>query len=521
MIKPRVIFSVSAVAVLTVSTFSCSGGAGGGKEARSAGNGATVGCGGIVRAGYTGPVPTGEPCEREKARRDEAERMDRENLLYTARVVVDSDPAMLAIPANVREHFGTEFTTAKTPPEIEFAIVPVEPKFLRVYHNQDESGWWGNYCQSNYYAPTKTFYSGVADHGTYDAHMYLVEYDTARREVRCLPEVNLSLGKTPDMFGDGILHGWLDFYKSGDLERPHLWFCTYWAKFPEPSDEDYATGYDGGHIVSYDMATREYVDYGAPLPRTSWPYHRVDTKRGMLYAVSLRSEFLAWDIERQKTIWAGYPPDGMTWYNRSILLDEATGRVYTTNAHPSDTDRRMLEYDPVRNRFTVLDCGMPRNSVTGTVDPMRAQTRHRGPDGLIYGVTASGELFAFDPDNGAVHAKGINWPGDQRYTCTLERSPGGRYVYYQVMTYTQGAPVIQYDTKTGTKKVLAFTLPFYYERYGYIPTGSYSFKLNDEGDKLFMIWNGAFMEFAEDIGVQRWGHCSVMVMNIPESEREE
>ena len=481
----------------------------------------TVGPRGIVRKGVDIGDVSGEPCEREQHRKETAEHMDSEGLLYSARVVVDSDPAMLEIPDSMKQHFGSEFTVAETPPEIAFGIVPVEPKFLRVYNNQDESGWWGNYCQSNYYPPTKTFYTGVADHGTYDAHMYLVEYDTEKREIRCLPEVNLSLGKTPDMFGDGILHGWLDFYRSGHLERPHLWFCTYWAKFPEPSEEDYATGYDGGHIVSYDMATREYVDYGAPLPRTSWPYHRVDTKRGMLYAVSLRSEFLAWDIEKQKTIWAGYLPNGMVWYNRSIMLDEHTGCVYTTNAHDTDTERRLIRYDPSKNRFSLLDCGMPENVATGTVDPMRAQTRHRGPDGLIYGVTSTGELFAFDPDNETIMDKGVNWPGDQRYTCTLERSPGGRYVYYQVMSYSQGAPVIQYDTETGTKKVLAFPRSFYYDTYGYIPTGSYSIKLDDDGDTLFMIWNGAFMDYSDDIGVQRWGHCSVMVMEIPESERIE
>lgn len=482
---------------------------------------ASVGPKGILHRSVEEVNVPGEPCEREQRRREIAERMDRTGLLYSARVVVDSDPAMLEIPAGLEQHFGKEFSVAKTPPEIAFGIVPVEPKFLRVYNNQDESGWWGNYCQSNYYAPTETFYSGVADHGTYDAHIYLVEYDTAKREIRCLPEVNLSLGRTPDMFGDGILHGWLDFYRSRHLERPHLWFCTYWAKFPEPSEADYATGYDGGHIVSYDMATREYVDYGAPLPRTSWPYHRVDTKRGMLYAVSLRSEFLAWEIEDQKTIWAGYLPDGMIWYNRSIMLDEHTGYVYTINAHETDTEHRLIRYDPGKNRFSLLDCGMPENTATGTIDPMRAQTRHRGPDGLIYGVTSTGELFAFDPDNEAVIDKGINWPGDMRYTCSLERSPGGRYVYYQVMDYSQGAPVMQYDTRTGAKKVLAFTRSFYYDKYGYIPTGSYSIKLDDTGDTLFMVWNGAFMDYSDDIGVQRWGHCSVMVMEIPESERVE
>jgi len=480
----------------------------------------TVGCRGIVHKGAAA-VDTGVICDREKERMAEAMRMDTQGLLQSDRVLVDSDASMLEIPEGMKEFFGREFTVAETPPEIEFAIVPVVPKFLARYNNQDESGWWGNYCQSNYYAPTATFFSGVADHGAYDAHMYLVAYDTQARTIRCLPEVNVSLGRSPDDFGDGILHGWLDIYRSGHLSRPHLWFCTYWAKFPEPEEADYATGYDGGRIVSCDFETGEYVDYGVPLPRTSWPYHRVDTRRGMLYAVSLRSEFLAWDIEEQRTRWAGYPPGGMTWYNRTILLDEETGRVYSINAVEGDTERRMIMYDPERNRFSVLDCAMPKNSATGTVDPMRAQTRHRGPDGLFYGVTSSGELFTFDPEREVVESRGVDWPGDRRYCCSLERSPGGRYVYYQVNAYNQGSPIVQYDTKTGVRKVLAFTMPYYYETYGYIPTFSYSVKLNDGGDKLFLMWNGAFREFEEDLGVTMWGHCSVMVVNIPESERIE
>lgn len=480
-----------------------------------------IGSRGILHKPVEIPEDTSVPCEKEKKRKEIAERMDKLDMLYSARVAVDKDPSMLEIPIHLKHHFGKEFIVAETPPEIEFVIVPVEPRFLAVYNNQEVSGWWGNYCQSNYYAPAGKFYSAVADHGAYDAHIYLVEYDSAARTIRCIPEVNISLGKTREQFGDGILHGWLDIYQSRHLSRPHLWFCTYWSKFPEPEEVDYATGYDGGHIISYDMKTGDYVDYGAPLLRTSWPYHRVDTKRGIMYAVSLFGEFLAWDINEQKTIWAGYLPGNMKWYTRAILLDEITGFVYTTDADESDTKRHIIKYDPFKNRFFKLDCHMPPNTLTGQHDPMRAQTRHRGPDELIWGVTNSGELFAFDPDNEKVTGMGINWPGDQRYTCCLERSPGGRYIYYQVQSYTAGAPVIQYDTKTGIRKVLAFMLPYYYDRYGYIPTGSYSLKLDDKGEKLFVLWNGAFTEYKDDLGVGRWGHCSVMVMNIPESERGE
>ncbi|MFC1692623.1 hypothetical protein ACFL1R_03865 [Candidatus Latescibacterota bacterium] len=480
-----------------------------------------VGCRGILHKNVEQKIEQVVPCEQEFKRKEIAERMDKKDMLYTAKVAVDRDVKMLEVPENIARYVNREFTIAEIPPDIEFAIVPVEPRFLAVYNNQDESGWWGNYCQSDYYEPTGTFYSAVADHGVYDAHIYLVEYDPAMKKVLCLPEINRAIGRSKDQFQDGILHGWLDIYQSKHLSRPHLWFCTYWSRFPEPSEEDFATGYDGGHIISCDLTTGDFVDYGAPLPRTSWPYHRVDTQRGMLFAVSLFNEFLAWDINEQKTRWAGYLPKGIEWFNRSILLDSKTGMVYTSNADEYDEKHHMICYDPVKNRFSLMNSHMPPNARTGTYDQMRAQTRDRGPDGLFWGVTNSGELFTFDPDNDEIIDRGLNWPGDQRYTCTMERSPGGRYIYYQVQTYTEGAPVIQYDTKTNKKKVLAFMLPYYYEKYGYIPTGSYSLKLDDRGEKLFMLWNGAFTDYKPDLGVERFGHCAVMLMHIPENERIE
>ena len=63
--------------------------------------------------------------------------------------------------------------------------------------------------------------------------------------------------------------------------------------------------------------------------------------------------------------------------------------------------------------------------------------------------------------------------------------------------------------------------PYYYEKYGYVPTGSYSFKLDSRGEKLFMVWNGAFYDYDGDMETERFGHCSVMLMHIPASERVE
>lgn len=460
----------------------------------------------------------------EALRKRTAERMDKQGLLYSSKVTVDESPDMLVPPESVKKFAGKDFVMAATPPKIEFAVVPAKPYFFADPPAGNRIGPWSNWSQANYYPATGKFYSSVGDHGAYDTHLYIVEYDPSSPAVRVTPEINAVLKRTKAQFGEGKIHGWLDFY-----DGPNLWFCTYWAKYPEPDEEDYATGYDGGHIMSLNVENGDIVDYGVPLIRASWPYHRMDTQRGLLYAVGMFGEFLSWDIRKQKTIWAGYLPKGMTWYNRAILVDGPTGMVYTTNKDESDPGRRIIRYDPFKNRFSLLACGMPKNSLTGKVDHMRAQTPERGPDGLFYGVTHSGELFSFDPVKEEVVGKGINWPGEERYTCSMDRSPGGRYVYYLPGAHGQGfqdgSPVVQYDTRTGTKKVLAFLFPYYYEKYGYTPGGTFSIKLDDKGERLFVLWNGAFIDMADypkkEAIPDVFGNNAVMLIHIPASERAE
>ncbi len=459
----------------------------------------------------------------ERVRKETAERFDKTRLLSSRKIVTDEDARMLIPPNHIQKYENNGFTIAEVPPRIEFGIVPSEPLFFPEPDPGKRIGLWSNWSQANYYEPTGKFYSSVGDHIGYNAHMYIVEYDPATKIVRCLPEINKVLGRTKDEYGEGKIHGWLDFYGG-----PFLWFCTYWCTYPEPTEEDFATGYDGGHIMSLDVLTGDIIDYGVPLVRASWPYHRVDTRRGMLYAVGMFSEFLAWDIREQKTKWAGYLPDGMQWWVRAFLIDEETGMVYTSNTDSSDAEHHMLKYDPFKNRFFKLGCHMPANKITGAIDDMRANTEDRGKDGLFYGITYSGEFFSFNPETETIEDLGLNWPGEQRYTASMARSPGGRYIYYfpgaHGKGFLDGSPLVQYDTRTHIKRVLAFMYPYYYEKYGYTPGGTFSIKLDTKGERLFVLWNGAFVDIEEQIRqdhIDVFGTNSVMLIHIPEEMRRE
>ncbi len=490
-----------------------------------------VGPRGILYRSVETPIPEPEQLSEAEARKKEvALRLDRENLLSSSRVVEDRSKKMLQAPESIQTFIGRELTVADEAPLVEFAVVPVKPQFFAEPPPGNHIGPWSNWSQGNFYRQTGKFYSAVGNQGAYDARLYIVEYDPARKAIRCLPEVNAVLGRTKDKFGDGKVHGWLDFYPPGS---PNLWFCTYWAKYPEPGEEDYATGYDGGHIMSVNVENGDIVDYGVPLKRASWPYHRVDTKRGIMYAVGMFSEFLAWDIHEQKTLWAGYLPEGMKWWVRAIMIDEQTGLVYTTNRSADDKDIHFLQYDPSKNRFSKLNCVMPfdppaKPGLPPARSQMRAHTAHVGPDGLFWGVSRDGELFTFDPVKEEVVDRGLNWPGKERYTCSMVRSPKGRYIYYlpgaHGMSFAEGAPVVQYDTLSGRKKVIAFLHPYYYEKYGYTMGGTFSIVLDDTGAKLFVLMNGAFVDLEEQIKLENpdvFGHPSILLIHIPESERGE
>ena len=98
----------------------------------------------------------------------------------------------------------------------------------------------------------------------------------------------------------------------------------------------------------------------------------------------------------------------------------------------------------------------------------------------------------------------------------LDADATGRFLYYIPGAHggseTDGSPVIQFDTKTRRKKVIAFLHPFYATKYGLTLKGTFSSALAPEGDKLYITWN-----------VSRegkvWDSVALTVLHIPESER--
>jgi hypothetical protein len=483
----------------------------------------------------------------ELSRRELAEKMDKENLMNSGRVVVDSQESLLAPPATVDQALGEKLTLAETPPEVAFGSIPYGHRFFSPERSAPANALWSSWSQSIFDSAGRKFYGYVGDHGWTNPHLYMVEYDSDKRKITCLPEINRELGRKPGQFGDGKVHGFPGIYRPRYAENPQVWFATYWCRYPQPLEEDFDTGYTGGHIMSYDPVRQSFVDYGVPVQRASWPLHRLDAKRGLFYGLGMFGEFLCWDIETQENRWAGYLPPmgqekdpfavspGMKWYNRCLLIDEETGMVYSNNL--LNDQLKMIKYDPHKNRFFELDIPMPTGS------PIRSHTRYRDREGLFWGLTLSGDLYSFDPEHEKLELHGRPWPLNDAFSVSIDASPGGRYLYFGIGShgrgYPYGSPILQYDKQSGRTKILAFLFPHYYEKYGYIAGGTYSFKLDDRGERLFAIWNGSFTDVGplnkqfRTYGASdavNWsiphphdafGHCAVFEVRIPESERRE
>jgi hypothetical protein len=271
----------------------------------------------------------------------------------------------------------------------------------------------------------------------------------------------------------------------------------------------------------------------------TWAMHSTDPRTGVLMAVGIgyaegypdprwnnkgnngQHYFLAYNVLDRKVLYAGLPPGNIDLSERATLIDSRTGLLYSSDAHNEQT---IVCYDQRTNRWRDLACKIPLNPSTGQNSAMRGYTYRPTPDGAYYCIDFSGTLFKFYPYEERTELLGTTWAKEGVYTASLALSPGNRYVYYlpdahgsrHYRKYEQ--PVVQYNTETGQKKVLAFLSPFYHKKYGYVVLGTYGIELNEDGSLLGIEMYGTFSPEPRN---GRYSHPSIFAIHIPESERQE
>lgn len=444
----------------------------------------------------------------EKERRALNDRMDRQQLRRKSDFVTDRSAKMLVQPKT--EKVVGEFGVAKTPPEIRMRIMPdMVPEYFS--DDQPEAAWanWGKVTRS---ADNRFFFS-VGDHRGCGCQINIYEYCPARNTLDRVVDVTKLLGWTSHSYTDGKIHG-----RMGIMPDGTLWAATHYGVYPDSAW--FANGYRGSWLLSYNIHSHEARNWGVPLAGTNLPEFNVDTRRGRLLGTGSFAALLCWDTIERKVRYAGCPPKGWIWWERAMLLDEGTGKFWSSDM--SDQQFRFLSFDPEVNRFERHELTPPENPFTTAVGQIRAYTERRAMDGAFYCVSQNGALFRFRPEKPAVEPLGTNWDRG-RYTSTIALDPTGRYFYYlpgglRMQNDSENSSIIQYDVKTGKKKVIAWLDDYYYEKYGYWVGGTYGMEISADGSFLVIVMNGAFVTRDDEKG-SPYGNPALFVVNIPAEER--
>jgi hypothetical protein len=168
--------------------------------------------------------------------------------------------------------------------------------------------------------------------------------------------------------------------------------------------------YPGGHMLSYDLKTGMFEDFGICPGREGVLVFNMDTKRGRMFGLTWPSGiFYRYDLaaRNQKSFGKmcalgedGVGPDYRT-VCRSIAVDQSTGSAYFTSSEGT-----IFRYDAATDTVAPVEGEDMKKDYFGLYDPTNPghmgynwrQTVYRPADGMIYGVHGnSGYLFRFDP----------------------------------------------------------------------------------------------------------------------------
>ena len=399
-----------------------------------------------------------------------------------AAVVTHTAPEFLVPPETLKPAFDRgEFAVARTAPTVDFLFCPGQ-----TYKGNPWSDWGNGYVANGKY------YTAIGDH---EWRAYVYEYDPATKQVRTLVDLKEFLNQPEGFYTPGKVHSFVTLAKDG-----WLYFATHnggRARLSPPYQ------YQGDWILRTNPASgqTEVVCQG-PVGADSVPTGFLDPDRLIFYGGSEKDLlFFAYDTQAKKLLYQSLPNDGPS---RNMLFARSTGRVYY-RAHTKEG--RLRRYDPATNTAT---------EVVGDLDPRCSSSETA--DGFIYAVDWVGDLWRFNTKTEQSERLTHASIGPLTYTTTLPIDATGRYVYYSGGAHgsadKEGTAIVQLDTRTLKRKVIAFLTPFYTNTLKYSCTGTYSMCLSADGGTLFATWNGARVGVAGGFDV-----CAITAIHIPAAER--
>lgn len=376
---------------------------------------------------------------------------------------------------------------AKTAPSVDFVFYP----------EQNYPGHpWAH--RADGFVLGDKYYSSSCDHLAPRGTALLWEYDASSKKFRLLCNTSRFLESVgafpPDMnYRPGEIQSRIDIGSDG--------WMYYATKRGSPTITDDMHGYKGEWILRTDPKTaKTEIVYTHPIEKHTIPACVIDPVRMILYcgtavgkdAPNQKIQFFALDLKSRKII--KVDDDGPT---RTLMFSPSTGHVFW--------EGKM--YDPETNKITPAD-----------VPHVRSATRET-PQGIIYGTSGTkADLWGYNVKTGELKQLGTAAVGKQEYIASIEADPTGRYLYYVPGAHggapADGSPLVQYDVKTGKKKILAFLNNVFSEKHGYTLDGSFGSALDEKGERMFISWDG--MRKGQPRGTES---VAITVVHIPESER--
>lgn len=383
-------------------------------------------------------------------------------------------------------------TVAKEAPVVEFMYYP----------GQDYPGDpWSNWGDSS--VANGKYYSAIGDHAAPRGNAFIFEYDPATKVLRKVLDIQATLKMPEGHYIPGKIHSHVEMGVDGWV------YCSTHRGSPKATVD--ANHYLGDWILRANPATgvSEVVAH-AVVPKHCLPNGMIDRQRLIFYGGTapgvgtdpLGIQFVVYDLKNRKLLYSG--ANGPA---RAMILSSSTGKVYFA---PGNSEGTLMRYDP--------STGKPPEELPATIG-IRAATDET-PQGLVYSVStgqgATSRLYALDVKTEKVEAHGPMAVGTNQYIASIKADPTGRYLYYVPGAHggsqRDNSAVVQYDTKTKTRKVIAFLSPALDKPTGAVMQGTYAVAIDERGEKLYITWNVSR-------GGRVWDTCGLTVIHIPASER--
>ena len=435
-------------------------------------------------------------------------------------VATDTSEKFIQIADSAKQYLKMEaFTVAKTAPAIDFAYLP----------GQDFPGnpWsaWGDGC-----AADGKFYCASGDH-KYNAFVY--EWDLKTKKLRMLLDIKKFLQLPTGQYTPGKVHSLMQMGSDG---------CLYYSTHRGSSSYTDGKGgekhsYKGDWVLKTNPASGESeILLHGEVPY-SLPVGQLDPERLIYYCGTQQENiFFALDCKTRKVLFQSEPGQGP---HRYVMRSSSTGKVYIMG-NEQRANGTLGCYDPKTNKLTAIPQTWAKKVPNPTVEPKQPNPKKAWkpflyletmdirsctaelPGGIIYIADWEGCLWKFDVKTEKAEKLGsLSIGTHDKVITSIDADPTGRYLYYVGGSHggiaAEGMPIKQYDTKTAKIKVIAFLNPFYLEKYGYNPDGTYCSAVSPDGSTMYVNMNGCL---PGNVGAKNWYACGLFVIHIPESERK-